>query len=179
MSNYPKRNEDGKVLNPDSGNFVTVGYAERMDFLEEAEQATQEYFKEQDDAEASVGPTDIPETSGGLETTTELANDLEDDEIEEYFNETSEEAEETTEELLQQSEDEVITEEEFMAQFEDEGDMTGSTNTPGESLYTSTEQSPPQEHHSPEQEERSEDEYVWVRQPSGLKKKVHWTELEE
>lgn len=45
IKDQPKRHPDtGKVKNPTSGNFVTVEYADRQGFLEDAEYETQRHF---------------------------------------------------------------------------------------------------------------------------------------
>lgn len=80
---YPTRNEDGKVINPSTGNWVTVTYAQTQGFLEEAEETTQAHFEEKakanmDDRQllkAEVN-SNIDELDMGEEETRELLNQL-------------------------------------------------------------------------------------------------------
>lgn len=53
LSDYPKQNDEGKVLNPLTGNWVKRSYAKKQDILEQAEQNTQQHFKEQDSSTES------------------------------------------------------------------------------------------------------------------------------
>ena len=60
LDEYPKRHpETGKVKNPSSGNFVTVAYAERQNFLEEAEFETQRHFSDLDQEQAEDPENEI------------------------------------------------------------------------------------------------------------------------
>lgn len=120
---YPETNEDGKVLNPDTDNWVTTGYAEGRGFIEEAKEYTQKHFYDQDQT--------VPETSGSLEDAGENLEDagidlepefVGDDELDEMLSDVDEEIETGKGEF--DEDPSMVSEEEFMKQFDD----TDNTN---------------------------------------------------
>lgn len=58
LSDYPTEREDGKVLNPLTGNWIQKSYAKKQDILEQAKQSTQQHFKEQDSDESEADEID-------------------------------------------------------------------------------------------------------------------------
>lgn len=164
------RNEDGKVLNPDTGNFVSVKYARREGFLEKAEQATKEYFKKQEEENKSgpIGPQSVPEEGGSLETVNELSND----DLDEYFTE-NENEDVSAEDFLDHLDEDLVSEEEFK---ENTKSSNPAQNTSaGSSMYTRTEDNTP----APKpRTDRKESEYVWRTDATGATRRVHRSELD-
>jgi hypothetical protein len=141
---YPKRNKDGKVLNPSTENWVQPNYAKGRGFLEEAERLTQQTLYDRDHPETEEPRDSVPETTGSLEDVgenfenagveTEEEFDMEPEYIDEDdpLNQLLDDADRERETGKASFEDEnLVSEEEFMNQFQ-EGEGGQQAQGPGQ-----------------------------------------------
>jgi hypothetical protein len=142
---YPKRNKDGKVLNPSTENWVQPNYAQGRGFLEEAERLTQQRLYDRDHPEPEETQDSVPETTGSLEDVgenfenagieSEEEFDMEPEYIDEDdpLNQLLDDADQERETGKASFEDEnLVSEEEFMNQFQEGGGSGQQAQGPGQ-----------------------------------------------
>jgi len=147
---YPKRNKDGKVLNPSTENWVQPNYAEGRGFIEEAERLTQQTLYERDhpqeDPENVEESENVPETTGSLEDIGENFENAgieseeefdmepeyvdEDDPLNQLLDDADAEREAGAGSFEKEDEG-LVSEEEFMSQFQ-EGGSESQAQGPGQ-----------------------------------------------
>lgn len=142
----PKTRRDGKVLNPQTGEWVSRRYAKKQGILEQAYKETQKYFqkqKVQEDTNDDVDLDNPPQTTGSLEDVADnfeeidgsgLDIEVEDEEgsIEDFMS-----GPDHGEHQRSQEDSEYMSEEEFMEFYENKRSTGGERKSAG-GIYTTS-----------------------------------------